>query len=183
MRIPLGRRGGLVALAALAFGCGAEADPGRLTVTTPSDGTTELRAYWPYSSFEVDVTLTVVTRITPEGCSSTGTLTVDEALSSKSRYELAPTDCSALELTAEGDIVMHADPTRHNWVAETLSVDTDAEVVSLGPATGTDADGEPQTFTFTLSSPPCADQPACSCGLLRRSSGAMHLDLPLGKRC
>jgi hypothetical protein len=138
---------------------------------------------WPYASFKVDVTLTLVTRITPEGCVSTGSLTVNEALSATAHYALAATDCSELELTRDGDIVMRGEPTGHDWVAESLSVDTDKEVVSLGPATGTNADSEPQTYTFTLSSPPCPDQPDCSCGLLRRIGGSMNIDFPLGKRC
>jgi hypothetical protein len=181
--VRLGRWGGLVVAGAVALGCGEDADAGHLVVTKPNDDTTELRAEWPYASFKVDVTLTLVTRVTPEGCVSTGSLTVNEALSATTHYTLAPTDCSELELTRAGDIVMRGDPTGHDWVAESLSVDTDKEVVSLGPATGTNADGEPQTYVFTLSSPPCPDQPACKCGLLRRSAGSMNMDLPLGKRC
>jgi hypothetical protein len=68
-------------------------------------------------------------------------------------------------------------------VSESLSVNTDKEVISLGPATGTNAAGDAQTYTFTLSSPPCPDEPSCQCGVLRRIAGAMNLDLPLGKRC
>jgi len=172
-----------VAAGFLALGCAEDADTGRLVVTKPDDETTELRAEWPYTSFKVDVTLSITTRVSPEGCVTTGSLTVDEALSAVTHYALAPTDCSELELTPGGDIVMHAEPTGHDWVSESLSVDTDKEVISLGPAAGTNLDGEPQTYTFTLSSPPCPDQPACHCGVLRRSAGGMNLDLPLGKRC
>jgi hypothetical protein len=178
-----GRWGGLLALGALTLGCGDDAGAGTLVVSKPTDDTTELRAHWPYSSFEVDVDLTLVTLHSPDGCLSNGALTVDEALSAATHYTLAPTDCMALELTAEGDIVLEGDPTHHDWVSESLSVNTDTEVISLGPATGTDADGASVTYTFTLSSPPCPDQPSCSCGVLRRTGGAASVELPLGKRC
>jgi hypothetical protein len=56
-------------------------------------------------------------------------------------------------------------------------------VITLGPATGTNADGNPQSYAFTLSSPPCPDQKSCSCGVLRRIAGAMRLELSLGRRC
>jgi len=179
----LGRGGRLAALCLLAFGCREDKDPGHLTVTKPTSDSTELRAHWPYSSFEVDVELTLVTTITPEGCTSVGTLRVDKALSAADVYTLAPTDCTELELTQAGDLVMQGEATGHDWVAEPLAVDTDQEVISLGPATGRDADGNPVSYTFTLSSPPCPDQPSCSCGVLRRSGGGKNLDLSLGKRC
>jgi hypothetical protein len=178
-----GRWGGLLALGAFTLGCGDDAGEGTLVVTKPTDDTTELRAHWPYTSFEVDVDLTLVTRISPEGCVTTASLTVNEALSSPTHYDLAPTDCAELELTTGGDIVVQSEPTGHNWVTEELNVDTDKELISLGPATGTDADGQSTSYTFTLSSPACPDDPGCSCGVLRRSGGGMNLDLSLGKRC
>lgn len=177
------RWGGLLAFSAFCLGCGDDASRGTLVVTKPSDDTTEVRAHWPYESFEVDVDLLLVTRTSPEGCTSTARLSVDEALSSVTHYDLAPTDCSELELTASGDIVVNEDPTGHNWADEPLAVDTDKKVIILGPADGTDATGEPATYTFTLSSPPCPDQPECSCGVLRRSSSSGNVDLSLGKRC
>ena len=177
------RWGGLLAFSALCWGCGDDASRGTLVVTKPADDTTEVRAHWPYESFEVDVDLVVVTRSSPEGCTSTARLTVDEALSSVTHYDLAPTDCSELELTQSGDIVVKQDPTGHNWADEPLDVDTDAEVIILGPAEGTNTAGERMTYTFTLSSPPCPDQPECSCGVLRRTSSSGNVDLSLGKRC
>lgn len=179
-----GRWGGLLALGALTLGCdGDDAGSGTLVVTRPTDDTTELRAHWPYTSFEVDVDLTLVTRISPEGCITTASLTVNEALSAPTHYDLAPTDCTELELTTTGDIVVMSDPTDHDWVAEALNVDTDKELISLGPAAGTNAEGQPVTYTFTLSSPACPGEPGCSCGVLRRSGGGVNLDLSLGKRC
>lgn len=178
-----GRWGGLLVLGAFTLGCGDDAGKGTLVVSKPTDDTTELRAHWPYSSFEVDVDLTLVTLLSPDGCVSNGTLTVDEALSAATHYTLAPTDCMELELTAAGDIVLHGEPTGHDWVSDSLSVDTDKEVISLGPATGTNVDGDPEAYTFTLSSPPCPDQPSCSCGVLRRTGGATSVELSLGKRC
>ena len=178
-----GRWGGLLALGALALGCDDDAGSGTLVVSKPTGDTTELRAHWPYESFEVDVDLTLATRVAPDSCVSTASLTVDEALSSPSHYSLAPTDCTELELTDLGDIVVMGDPTGHDWVSEALNVDTDKKVIFLGPAPGTNADGASVTYTFTLSSPPCPEEPACSCGVLRRSGGGMNLDLSLGKRC
>jgi hypothetical protein len=178
-----GRWGGLLALGAFTLGCSDDASSGTLVVSEPTDDTTELRAHWPYTSFEVDVDLTLVTLLSPDGCVSNGTLTVDEALSAATHYTLAPTDCLELELTGRGDIVLHGEPTNHDWVSEALNVDTDKEVISLGPATGTNAEGEPETYTFTLSSPPCPDEPSCSCGVLRRTGGAASVELSLGKRC
>lgn len=183
MRGTLGRWGGLVAVGSLVFGCGEDADSGHLVVSKPDDDTTELRAEWPYASFKVDVTLSITTRLSRDGCTTTGSLTVDEALSPVAHYSLAPTDCSELELTQAGDIVMHGEPSGHDWVSESLSVDTDKEVISLGPAAGTNVDGEPETYTFTLSSPPCPDERACKCGVLKRLGGTATLELPLGKRC
>jgi len=170
-------------LGLVVLGCGGSETNGKLTETHPTDDTVELRADWTYSSFEVDAALTVATLIGPDACSSTGTLTVDAALSAKSHYSLPSTDCSILELTADGDIVLQGQPTGHNWVNEPMSVDTHAEVITLGPTTLTDADGNSVSVRFTLSSPPCPDVPSCKCGTLRRISGGMNLDLSLGRRC
>ena len=178
-----GPRGGVLLLSALALGCGGPDTNGRLTKTKGANDTVELRAEWTYGSFEVDVDLTLVTRVGPDSCVSVGTLTVDEALSAKTRYDLPSTDCSVLELSDTGDIVLQGQATEHDWVNEPLSVDTDAKIVTLGPATLTDADGNAESVRFTLSSPACADDPSCKCGLLRRTAGSMNLDLSLGKRC
>ena len=177
------RGGGLLLLGVVALGCGGSETTGTLSKTHPTDDTVELRANWSYTSFKVDADLILVTRVGPDSCSSVGTLTVDDALSAKARYDLPPTDCTVLELTEGGDVVLHGDPTGHNWVNEPMSVDTDAEVITLGPATLTDADGNAVSVRFTLSSPPCPDMPSCKCGTLRRISGGVNLDLSLGRRC
>jgi hypothetical protein len=174
--------GGLPLLSALSLGCSDPDTSGHLT-KTQNDHEVELRAEWTYTSFEVDVDLTVTTLVGSDSCASTGTLVVDDALSAKRTYSLPPTDCSELELTDGGDIVLQDDPTGHDWVNERLSVDTDAEVITLGPATLKDADGNDVSYRFTLSSPPCPDAPSCKCGILRRVAGTMTLDLSLGRRC
>jgi hypothetical protein len=181
--VDFGRLGGLVTLCALAGACGGEGTKGKLTRTQPTDDTVELRADWSYSSFKVDVSLTLITKVGSESCVSTGTLSVDEALSATKHYELAPTDCSALKLGDDGDIVLQGEVTGHDWADESLSVDTDKKVISLGPATGTDADGNAVTYLFTLSSPTCPDGSGCECPLLRRIANGQTLDLPLGRRC
>jgi hypothetical protein len=171
-----------VAAALCMLGCEDDDASSRLDVTRKDD-TVQRRAEWTYRSFEVDVTLVFVTRVSPESCVSTGTLTVDDALSAKALYELLPTDCAELELTETGDIVLKGDPTGHDWSLESLSVDTDAEVVTLGPVTLENAEGQALSYRFTLSSPECPDDRDCSCGLLRRVAGTMNLDLSLGRRC
>ena len=183
-RSGFGRRGGLLAMALVLVtaSCGSSHPAGKLTRTiTGSD--VELHAQWKYKSVEVDVVLTVVTRRGPDSCTSVGTLSVDQALSSTMHYDLAPTDCSELELTDEGDIVLQGEPTGHDWVDEMLSVDTGKKVITLGPVTLSDADGSDVSYAFTLSSPPCADDPSCSCGVLRRVAGTLSTDLSLGRRC
>jgi hypothetical protein len=173
---------GALAVTLLALGCEDDDASSRFDVTTKDD-VVERRAEWTYRSFEVDATLVLVTRVSPESCVSIGSLTVDDALSSKRLYELMPTDCPVLELSASGDIVLKSDATGHDWTRDSLSVDTDAEILTLGPVTLTNAEGQAQSYRFTLSSPACPDDGACQCGLLRRIAGAMNLDLSLGKRC
>lgn len=181
----VGRRSGLfVLLGVLATaGCGGSRPSGKLTRSSPTPDSVELRGDWKYDSVEVDVKLTLITRVGPDGCSSIGALSVDKALSSTMHYDLAPTDCSELELTDGGDIVLDGEPTGHDWTSESLSVDTGKSVITLGPVSLADADGNAASYSFTLSSPPCADDPSCGCGVLRRFAGAASTDLSLGRRC
>jgi hypothetical protein len=173
---------GVLTASLLALGCEDDDASSRFDVTTKGD-VIERRAEWTYRSFEVDATLVLVTRVGTDSCVSIGSLTVDDALSSKERYELMPTDCPVLELTEAGDIVLKGDATGHDWTGESLSVDTDAEIITLGPVTLTNAEGRAESYRFTLSSPACPDDSACECGLLRRIAGTMNLDLSLGRRC
>lgn len=179
----LGRLGGLLSFGLLAWSCGGDEAKSKLTRTQTTDDTVELRADWTYESFKVDVALTLVTRVGTDSCVSTGALSVDDAVSAKKHYELMPTDCSVLELSDGGDIVLQGESTGYDWVNESLSVDTDKEVISLGPVTGTDADGNSVTYLFTLSSPHCADDSSCECPILRRIANGKNLDLSLGRRC
>lgn len=178
----LGGPGRLLVASLLALGCEDDDASSRFDVTTKGD-LVERRAEWTYRSFEVDATLVLVTRVTPESCISIGSLTVNDALSPKQLYELMPTECPMLELTESGDIVLQGDATGHDWSRESLSVDTDAEIITLGPVTLTNAEGLAASYRFTLSSPACPDDSACQCGLLRRIAGTMNLDLSLGRRC
>lgn len=175
-------RGGLLWLGLVALGCGEDDASSRLDVTEHDD-VVERRAEWKYESFSVDVVLTFVTRVDAESCLSTGTLTVDDALSAKARYELAPTECGELELTETGDIVLKGAPTGHDWSLESLSIDTDAEIITLGPVSLPNAEGQVLSFRFALLAPPCPDDPSCDCGILQRFEGSLHTELSLGKRC
>ena len=181
--LELGRLGGLFLLGCLALGCGGDETRSKLTRTEPTDEGVELRADWKYESFEVDVSLTLITRVAPDSCVTTGALSVDEALSAKTLYDLPPTDCSVLELSDGGDIVLNGEPTGHDWANEPLSVDTDAKVISFGPVATTDADGNAVTYRFTLSSESCPDAPSCECGLLRRIANGKTVELSLSRRC
>ncbi len=184
-RAGLGERSRLLTLpvALVVASCGGTHTSSKLTRSNPTSDSVELRADWKYDSAEVDVRLTLVTTSGPDGCTSIGTLSVDQALSSTMHYDLAPTDCSLLELTDGGDIVLDGEPTGHDWTTEMLSVDTGKKVITLGPVTLTDADGNDVSYSFTLSSPPCPDDSNCSCGVLRRAVGATNTDLSLGRRC
>jgi len=183
--IKVGRRNGLLVLVALlsAPACGGSKNTGKLTRSQPAPDTVELRGDWKYDSVEVDVKLTLISRTGPDGCTSIGTLSVDQALSSTMHYDLAPTDCAELELDDDGDIVLDGEPTGHDWTSESLSVDTGKKVITLGPVNLTDADGNAVSYSFTLSSPPCPDGSGCSCGVLRRIAGSANTDLSLGRRC
>lgn len=178
-----GRLGGLFLLGCLAGGCGGDETKSKLTRSEATDGGVELRADWTYESFQVDVSLTLITGVAPDSCVSTGALSVDEALSPKEHHDLQPTPCSELELSDAGDIVLQGEVTGHDWADEPLSVDTDAKVISLGPVSTTDGDGNAVTYRFTLSSGPCADDPSCKCGLLRRIANGETLELTLDRHC
>jgi hypothetical protein len=164
-------------------GCGGHESTSGLRVSTEGD-TTEFRAIWEYSSFEVDVVLSLVTAVSGEACTSSATLSVNDVVSATDHYELAPTECHVLRLDETGDIVMSEQPTAHDWTSEDLAVDTGREVMTLGPATVVSPEsGESVTYRFTLSNPVCADDADCKCAALDRFGGEARLTLPLGRKC
>jgi hypothetical protein len=170
-------------LSLLLFACGAGDEANRFTVTERNDDV-EYRAEWHHRSFEVDADLTLVTVEGPERCVSTGSLVVNDLVSEESSYRLEPTGCEALQLTAGGDIVLQGAATGHDWTRETLSVDTEQEIVMLGPVPTTDPEtGIAVSYRFTLSAPPCPDAPDCDCAALQRLGGATAYLLDLGRKC
>lgn len=163
--------------------CGDPSTRSGLEVSEQGD-TTEYRATWEYSSFELDVDLSLVTLENEDVCSSRGSLAINDVVSATERYELAPTDCALLRLDEHGDIVMSEQPTGHDWTEEELAVDTDRELMTLGPVTLIPpASTESASYRFTLSNPPCADDPECNCAALDRFAGDTRLTLPLGRKC
>jgi hypothetical protein len=179
---PSGAWTGYAALIAAA-GCGDSDTTSRLAIDDGADGTV-LYSEWHYESFEVDVDLELVTEERPDACTTTASLSVNDVVSATDRYLLEPTDCTVLRLTAEGDIVFFEQETGHDWSREALQVDTESEVISLGPvATPSPAERDGAVYRFALSAPPCPDQPDCACGKLERFGGGEPLALPLGRQC
>ena len=139
---------------------------------------------WTCRSFDVDVDLWLATNQREDECFTTAALRVSDVISAADTYGLEPTDCSALELSREGDIILYQRATGHRWADEQLSVDTEDEVITLGPAFISDPlSGEPTSVRFTLSAPPCADDRDCDCGVLIRYWGNSRDEFPLDRTC
>ena len=166
-------------------GCGGEPETtSKLEILTEDGGAggaapVGARATWTYRSSDVDVDATLVTEEDEAGCTTSGRLAVDEALATTDVYYLPETDCSVLRLTETGDIVMYESPTGHDWSAEELRVDTEREIIALGPWTP-DAAGA-VAYRFILSAPACGS--GCSCPSLRRRSGSEELVVELSRDC
>jgi hypothetical protein len=172
----------LVALS-LVPACGGSETDSTLSTRETEDGTL-FESKWTYRSFEVDIDLSLGTRWNDAGCATSARLSVNDVVSARERYNLAPTECSVLRLTESGDIVLYELETGHNWANEELSVDTSDEVITLGPVTLADASsGEPVRYAFTLSAPPCPDDDDCNCGALVRHANGERSELPLGRKC
>ena len=163
--------------------CGGSETDNQLEIMVRDDEV-EYRADWTYRSFDVDVDLTLSTVERSETCRSTAKLVINDVVSATDTYELGATDCTALRLTDTGDIVLQGQSTAHDWSSEALKVDTERELILLGPvATGDPETGQATNFRFTLGAPPCSDNPDCDCGALRRYGGPAELSLDLGRRC
>lgn len=170
-------------LAAVTLACGEPSTRSGLEITEQGDAT-EFRATWGYSSFELDVDLSLTTLESEDSCTSRGSLVVNDVVSATERYALAATDCALLRLDEHGDIVMSEQPTGHDWTEEELDVDSGREIMTLGPVALTPPGSEESVnYRFTLSNPPCPDDPDCDCAALERFAGAERLSLPLGRKC
>jgi hypothetical protein len=172
------------ALGLSALGCNEDPKASSALTVTERDAGTDLRASWTYRSFDVDVDLTLSTHLGDAECWTTSHLLVNDALSGSDSHDLAATPCATLRLEASGDIVIDDAPTAVDWTSIDLTVNTDTEVISLGPARGTDPEtGDPVTYTFSISAPPCGDGSDCDCGVLRRAGGPLPHSLALGRVC
>jgi hypothetical protein len=179
---PFARFALFTALGAALSACGDEATESDHQVTETDDGLV-YASQWSYRSFDVDVDLWLTTQLRDESCITTAALRVNDVISATDTYKLDPTDCTVLMLTEAGDIVLYEQPTGHRWADEALRVDTEAEVISLGPASVIDEAGESQTYRFTLAAPECPDDDDCECGALARFAGDTRQELPLGRVC
>jgi len=142
-------------------------------------GLTTSTGSWTYGSWEVDVVVSLVTEREEGGCVTTASLSVDTATASPKRYGLVATDCSVLALTEAGDIVLYGSPTGHDWSTQPLRVDTDRELIVLGP--WITPEPEATTYLFTIAAPACGHE--CSCPSLSRRHGSEDLVLDLGRDC
>jgi hypothetical protein len=176
--------GVVLAFAAATGGCGEDPKASSTLTITDRDAGTDYHALWTYRSFDVDVDLTLTTRLHEADCSTTSTLRVNDALSGAESYDLAPTPCTTLRLGPDGDIVMDDSATGVDWTSVDLAVNTDTEVISLGPARGADPEtGDTVDYTFSIAAPPCGDGSDCECGVLRRAGGPTPHALALGRVC
>ena len=139
---------------------------------------------WTYRSFDVDVDLWLATNQREDECFTTAALRVSDVISAADTYGLEPTDCSALELSREGDIILYQRATGHRWADEQLSVSTEDEVITLGPASISDPlSGEPASVLFTLSAPPLRRRSRLRLRRPHPLLGDARDDFPLGRTC
>ena len=174
-----GRQSAVLGIAlSCAIGCGDERTSSSFEQTAPDSGTgRQLEAMWHYRSPEVDVDILLVTVDDEDGCHSTARLEVDEAIAGTDVYRMPATDCAELRLSDEGDLVLLDSPTGHDWSDEALDVDTDREIIRLGPWYDEDSGVE---YRFTLAAPECGD---CECPKLDRHAGEEVLTLEFARRC
>jgi hypothetical protein len=157
-------------------GCGGNAVSSGLEIQPSSvdagaNATTTARGSWTYLSTEVDVAATLLTERGENHCVTTAKLTIDKATAAPDSFTLDATDCAVLSLTEAGDIVLYDSPTGHDWSGEPLRVDTDQELIELGPWTPAEPDAP--TYRFMLAAPLCGDD--CTCPFLRRRAGSEDL--------
>jgi hypothetical protein len=172
------------ALFALLSGCGDARTSSTLTIDQPASadepGARRAQAHWQYRSPEVDVDIDLLSVESESGCTSSAQLRIDEALAGTDHYRMPESDCATLQLTEDGDLVMHGAVTGHDWAHEPLDVDTDREQIRLGPWHDTDL---ALTYRFTLTAPECPDDDGCDCPRLERSAGGELLTLEFEPRC
>jgi hypothetical protein len=147
---------------------------------TDAGGVVELRAAWQYRSPEVDVEIELVTVEALDRCVTTARLSVDEAIAGQDVYRLPPTSCAELRLGRDGDLVLLDSPTGHDWSAEAIDVDSERELIRLGPWHD---QAHQRSYRFTLGAPECSDDHACECPRIERRVGEEVTALALARRC
>lgn len=163
-------------------GCGGKAASSGFEVERAGTAAGEVataRATWTHLSSEVDVAAALVTERAEGSCKTTANLSIDTATSSPESYRLDETDCAVLSITEAGDIVLYDSPTGHDWSPEPLQVDTDQELIELGPWTSPEPSAS--TYLFTIAAPECGGD--CSCPYLRRRAGNEDLVLEFPRNC
>jgi hypothetical protein len=166
---------------AIATGCGEARTASSLEQRMLDGGAgVELGAAWRYRSGKVDVDIHVLTTQGADSCSTSATLRIDEAVSGTTHYDMPDTDCSLLRIGADGDLVLRASPTGHDWSAEAIDVDSDQDMIRLGPWRDEQSG---ITYRFALSSPECSDDSACECPKLERHADGAVSALEFARSC
>ena len=167
-------------------GCGDARTSSSLEQSAIDGGSAlELRATWKFRSAKVDVDIHVLTALQSEvhgaeRCVTSAQLRIDKAVSGTTTYRMPDTACDLLRIGSDGDLVLRDSPTGHDWSAEAIDVDTDAEVIRLGPWSD-DASGI--SYRFALSSPECSDDSSCDCPKLERHADGEATALEFARRC
>jgi len=167
-------------LLALGGGCESESTSSQLEVTGASgDQPAMVEASWQYRSGEVDVGILLrTTHAMP--CISSARVSVDEALNGIDIYRMPATDCDTIRIDEHGDLVLFDDKTGHDWAHEALDVNTDRELIRLGPWIDRENAIE---YRFELSAPSCEDDRDCDCPQLVRFANDEPLTLELARVC
>jgi hypothetical protein len=171
---------GVVLLLALAGGCEGEHTSSKLEVTeASSERPAMVEASWQYRSGEVDVGILLRTTHA-ERCTSSARVSVDQALNGVDIYRMPATDCDTLRIDEDGDLVLFDEKTGHDWAHEALDVNTDRELIRLGPWIDRKNAIE---YRFELSAPSCEDDRDCDCPRLVRFANDEPLTLELSRVC
>jgi hypothetical protein len=167
-------------LLALASGCEGEHTSSSLTIIEAEGDMPEMiEASWRYESSEVDVGILLRTTLaTP--CESVARVSVDEALNGVAIYRMPATACDVLRIDKGGDLVLFDDETGHDWAHEPLDVNTDRELIRLGPWIDREQRIE---YRFELSAPRCEDDRDCDCPRLVRYANGEPLTFDLDRLC
>jgi hypothetical protein len=165
---------------AVASACEGERTSSKLEVTDSSgDKPAMVEVSWQYRSGEVDVGILLrTTQAMP--CTSVARVSVDEALDGTSIYRMPATDCDTLRIDEDGDLVLFDEKTGHDWSREALDVNTDRELIRLGPWIDRKNAIE---YRFELSAPSCEDDRDCDCPQLVRFANDEPLTLELARLC